>query len=140
MGEEFYAVIKLVSGEEIMSLVMTDDNDGDPIVVLQNPITMKTVQNKDTFYIKVKPWMEMSDDDFFIIKLDKIITITETKDKKIIEIYNNYIMGSNEYEINNTSEMTGKVKPSQKMGYLSSVKDARDTLEKIFNNTDNQSL
>jgi len=140
MGEEFYAVIKLVSGEEIMSLVMTDDNDEDPIVILQNPITMKTIHNKDTFYIKVKPWMEMVDDDFFIIKLDKIITMTETKDKKIIEIYNNYIMESNEYETNNTSEMTGKVKPSQKMGYLSSVKDARDTLEKIFNNTDNQSL
>ena len=140
MGEEFYAVIKLVSGEEIMSLVMTDDNDGDPIVILQNPITMKTIQNKDTFYIKVKPWIEMSDEDFFIVKLDKIITITETKDKKIIEIYNNYIMGSNEYEIDPTGEMSGKVKPSQKMGYLSSVKDARDTLEKIFNNTDNQSL
>ena len=140
MGDEFYAIIKLVSGEELMSLVMIDENDGDPVIVLQNPITMKMVTSSQGSFVKVKPWIEMSDDDFFIIKLDKIITMTETKDKKIIEIYNNYIMESNEYETNNTSEMTGKVKPSQKMGYLSSVKDARDTLEKIFNNTDNQSL
>ena len=28
MEEEFYAVIKLVSGEEIVSLVSKDDNDG----------------------------------------------------------------------------------------------------------------
>ena len=28
MGEEFYAIIKLVSGEEILSLVMVDENDG----------------------------------------------------------------------------------------------------------------
>ena len=32
MEEEFYAVIKLVSGEEIVSLVSKDElNDGDPV-------------------------------------------------------------------------------------------------------------
>ena len=43
MGEEFYAVIKLVTGEEIFSLVMVDDNEGDTIVILQNPIIIKMV-------------------------------------------------------------------------------------------------
>ena len=31
-------------------------------------------------HIKVKSWMEMASDDFFIVKPDKLITITETKD------------------------------------------------------------
>ena len=38
MGDEFYAIIKLVSGEELLALVSIDENDGDPLVVMQNPI------------------------------------------------------------------------------------------------------
>jgi hypothetical protein len=129
MGEEFYAIIKLVSGEEILSLVFVDENDGDPVLVLQNPVTMKTYHNQQGTYLKVKPWMELSDDDFFIVKLDKIITMTETKDKKLLDIYNNYIEDNDNIDLYNPA---GKVKPSSKMGYVSSVEDARKSLERIF--------
>ena len=40
---------------------------------------------------------EISSDDFFIIKPDKIITMTETKDERLIEIYNNYIEDEDDY-------------------------------------------
>ena len=129
MGEEFYAIIKLVSGEEIFSLVMVDENDGDPVIVLQNPITMKAIHNQNGMHLKIKPWIEMSDDDFFMIKLDKVITMTETKDKKLIDIYNNYIEDDDTIDVYNPS---GKVKPSSKMGYISSVEDARKKLENLF--------
>lgn len=129
MGEEFYAIIKLVSGEEILSLIMVDENEGDPVIVLQNPVTMKAFHNHQGMHIKVKPWMEMASDDFFMIKLDKIITMTETNDKKLIDIYNNYIEDDDTIDVYNPS---GKVKLSSKMGYLSSVKDARKKLERIF--------
>ena len=129
MGDEFYAIIKLVSGEEILSLVFVDENDGDPVLVLQNPVTMKTYNNQHGTYLKVKPWMELSDDDFFIVKLDRIITMTETKDKRILDIYNNYIEDDDSIDVYNPS---GQVKPSSKMGYLSSVEDARKSLERIF--------
>ena len=36
MGDEFYCILKLVSGEEILSLIMIDENNGDPIIILQN--------------------------------------------------------------------------------------------------------
>ena len=129
MGDEFYAIIKLVSGEEILSLVFVDENDGDPVLVLQNPVTMKTYNNQHGTYLKVKPWMELSDDDFFIVKLDKVITMTETKDKRILDIYNNYIEDDDSIDVYNPS---GQVKPSSKMGYISSVEDARKSLERIF--------
>ena len=129
MGEEFYAIIKLVSGEEILSLVMVDENDGDPVVVLQNPITMKSFHNQHGMHIKVKPWIEMSSDDFFIIRPDKIITMTETKDKRLIDIYTHYIEDDDTIDVYNPS---GKVKPSSKMGYISSVEDAREKLERLF--------
>jgi hypothetical protein len=129
--EDFYCVLKLVSGEEIFSLIMIDENDGDPVIVLQNPVVMKTSHNHQGSYLKIKPWIEMSSDDFFIIKLDKVITMTESHDQGLIDIYNSYIIddGSMTYSSSN-----GQIKPSSKMGYISSVDDARNNLEKIFKN------
>ena len=129
MEEEFYCILKLVSGEEILSLVMVDENDGDPVVVLQNPITIKTLYNQQGTYLKVKSWVELSSDDFFIVKLDKIITMTETKDKRLIDIYNNYIQDEDTVDVYTSS---GKVKPSSKMGYIASVEDSRKKLERLF--------
>jgi len=130
MQEEFYSIIKLVSGEEVLSLISIDDNDGDPLVILQNPIIMKMVESPQGLYIKVKSWMELSSDDFFIIRPDKIITMTETKDKNLIEVYNNYIEDNDSIEVHTPS---GKVKPSSKMGYVSSVEEARKSLENLYN-------
>ena len=138
MGDEFYAIIKLVSGEEILSLVSIDENDGDPLVVMQNPITMKVLHSHHGMHIKVKSWIEMSSDDFFIVKPDKMITMTETKDRRLIEIYNNYVededlMNVFQNPIRSEDQKTsGKVKPSQKMGYIATVEEARKRLEDIF--------
>ena len=131
LNDEFYSIIKMNSGEEVLSLTMIDENDGDPLVVLQNPITMKMIQTSQGIHIKVKPWIELSSDDFFIIKHDKIITMTETKDKRLIDIYNDYIEDDNSQEFYNPPS-SGKVKPSSRMGYISSVEDARKSLENSF--------
>ena len=134
MGEEFYAVIKLVSGEEIVSIVCIDDNDGDPIVILQNPIIMKVFHSKGQTYIKIKDWIEVANDDFFMITQDKIITMTEITDKKIIDVYDNYVTEESFNGINfdQRNSQEGSVKLSEKMGYISSVEDARKNLERIF--------
>jgi hypothetical protein len=130
MGEEFHAIVKLVSGEELLSLIFIDENNGDPVVVMQNPVTMKIVNNRYGMQIKVKPWMEMSNDDFFIVKPDKIITMTETKDIRLITIFDNYVKEDLENE--RTEVSTGKVKPSSDMGYVTSVEKAREILEKLY--------
>jgi hypothetical protein len=127
MGEEFYAAIKLVTGEEIFSLICVDDNDGDPIIILQNPVIMKVINNHIGQYVKVKPWMEIPTDDFFIIKYDKIVTMTEVKESQMITFYERYI---NDEDVD--IELDGKVQISNKMGYISSVEDARKNLENIF--------
>lgn len=139
MGDEFYAIIKLISGEEILSLVSIDENDGDPLIVMQNPITMKVLHSSHGMHIKVKSWMEMASDDFFIVKPDKMITITETKDERLIEIYNNYLEDEdtidtyhNPMDLEN-QKTSGKVTPSQKMGYITTVEEARKHLEDLYN-------
>mgnify|MGYP002623740587 FL=1 len=133
MGEEFYSIIKLVSGEEVFSLVSVDENDGDPLLILQNPIIMKLIHHRAGMHIKIKPWMDLTEDDFFIIRSDKIITMTESNDHRLIETYNNYIEESEEedMEFRNPNELN--TKPSSKMGYVASVEKARKELEDIFN-------
>ena len=127
MGEEFYAAIKLVTGEEIFSLVCIDENNGDPIIVLQNPVIMKVYANHIGTYVKIKPWMEIPNDDFFVIKFDKVVTMTEIKNQSTIDFYQRYLADDN-VDI----EVDGKVKISDKMGYLGSVESARKFLEQIF--------
>lgn len=127
MGEEFYCLLKLISGEEILSLIMIDDTEEETFIVLQDPVILKLFTNQHDTHIKIKPWIEFSSDDFFIITLDKVITMTEVKDKKLIEIYNSYLLdGSNDNISNDTTKITSK------MGYLGSVEEARKSLEEIF--------
>ena len=94
------------------------------------------IQSSRGSFIKVTPWMEMTDDDMFAVKLDKIITMTETNDKKLIQVYKHYIDDIDSENDSMTLDMYksgGKVNISNKMGYISSVEEARDSLEKIFN-------
>jgi hypothetical protein len=129
MGEEFYSILKLVSGEEIFSLISVDENDGDPIIILQRPVIMETVTNSNEIsYIKIKPWMEISDDDIFFIKLDKVITMTESKDTKLIQLYE-YYLNDDSVEVYKPG---GQVSLDSEMGYIDTVKDARKKLEDLF--------
>ena len=127
MGEEFIAVIKLVSGEEILASVCIDETGEEPIIIAHHPVTMKMINNG--LYVKIKPWMELADDDMFVFRPDKIITMTEIKDQKVIKIYERYVEEeSGDFDVNKL-QAGGKVKPDQKMGYVSSVEDARKKLE-----------
>ena len=133
MGEEFHAVIKLVTGEEIFALVSVDENDGDPILLLMNRVVMKVMRNHVGQYVKVKPWMEIPTDDLYVIKYDKIITMTEVKEEQTIEFYNRYL---NEDDVDFDDD--GRTKISDKMGYISTVDDARDMLENLYKLKDNK--
>ena len=136
MGEEFYSVIKLTTGEEIFALVSVDENDGDPLLVMQNPVTMKMTRSSHGISLRVKPWMEIPDDDFFIVKLDKIITMTEVKDESMIEFYNSYLEEDSTDDFSNPSSHETKL--TNKMGYVSTVEEAREMLENLYKLKDNK--
>ena len=128
MEDEFYAIINLVSGEEIFSLILIDNfQDENTIIALQNPVVMWSNTTPNGTFIKVKPWMELTDEDIFMIHLDKVITMTESKDKKLINLYNHYIN-----EDINLSKESGVIKPDYEMGYISTVDEARKKLERVF--------
>ena len=63
---------------------------------------------------------------------DSIITTSEVSDKEIIDTYNKFVKAY--YD---TEDIIKKPKPkmTKEMGYISNVKDARKSLENIFNNS-----
>ena len=132
MGEEFYSVIKLVSGEEIFALVSIDNDQEDPIVVLQNPLVMKVMSSSRGGYIKVNRWIELSSEDIFIMRLDRILTMSESKDAKLIAIYDNFTADEQGELTFDVSQPTGEVEITNTMGYVSSVEDARKKFEELF--------
>lgn len=130
MGEEFYCILKLVSGEEIISLITIDETGDEAIIIAQSPLIMKIQYGAEgSSYIKVKSWMDLSDEDIFLIKPDKVITMTETKDQKLIDIYHDFIKDDDQ-DIFST---TGKIAVTSEMGLLGKVDNARIKLETIFN-------
>tara|TARA_E500000305_G_C3821990_1_gene143270 strand:+ start:54 stop:482 length:429 start_codon:yes stop_codon:yes gene_type:complete len=133
MGDEFYSILKLMSGEEIFALVSVDETGEDVMILLQNPLVMKMMNSPKGEFIKVRKWIELSDDDIFLMKYDKILTMTECRDEKLIAIYNNYCDEDNDGDepIEIFTE-SGKVKLTNKMGYVSSVEDARKKFEELY--------
>ena len=93
---------------------------------------MKMLYNGAGQYVKVRPWLELPTEDLFLMKYDKIVTMSEISDKQMIKFYNRYL---NEDDVD--IELDGKVSLNPKMGFITTVEDARKSLENIFNsNTD----
>jgi hypothetical protein len=135
MGEEFYAVLKMVSGEEVFSLVSIDNTTEISVIVLQNPVVLKYIPKSKGTLLKLEPWIKFSTDDFFIVNIEKIITMTEIKDKNMIKFYQEYLEEfSTKKSFPNLNDTSEEVKVSDKMGYISSVEEARKKLEDIYNN------
>ena len=139
MENEFYASIKLVSGEELFSLVSIEDNADNPLILCDKPVTMKMVNTPDGSIVKVRTWMNIPGDDPVVIQWDKVITVTEIKENGIISIYNNYLEDER-FDISQLGECRNDVKEqlTPKMGYISTVDDARKYLEDIFSSTEDK--
>jgi hypothetical protein len=126
MEEDFYAIIKLISGEEILSKVCPCDENDRVMLILDNPITMEsvTIRQLGISTIKVSPWLKFADDSMFIMDMEKVITMTEINDEDLIKMHQKFVRERNKKS--NKSELTSK------MGYLSSIADARISLEKLY--------
>ena len=129
MKEEFHGVIKLITGEEIFALISIEETDEEPIIMLQSPVVMKVLHNGTGQYVKIKPWMELPEEDLYLIKMDKIITMTEVNDKQMISFYERYL-NDDDVEI----VMDGKVSilNNNQLGFVATVEEARKKLEDIY--------
>ena len=127
--QEFLATLKLVSGEEVISMVLyLEDEDK---VLLSNPFTVEASRQKqgqlEITGFSFKEWVMASFDDMYIIGRDHIITITEVQGP-IKEFYE-----KNLEKIQSHKQLLHKPnKLPRKSGYLGSINDTKNTLEDIY--------
>ena len=129
--EEFHAVLKLVSGEEIFAKVCPCEEEDKTLLILESPVIfeMITIRQAGVQALKIHPWLKMSDDPVLDMNMQNVMTMTEVNDKQMIKFYTRYL---NEDDID--IEFDGKVSLNNKMGFLTTVDDARLKLEEIFKN------
>jgi hypothetical protein len=126
MEEDFYAVIKLVSGEEIFSIVCPSEEEGRTMLILNNPVIIEVVVMKQIGMqgYKIDPWIKFADDDTFLLDMDKVLTISEVRDEETIEMYHKFLRQKDKKNSKNSL--------TPEMGYLSSVSEARKRFEKLY--------
>ena len=124
--DDFYATLKLKSGEELFAKVAASDEDDRVMLLVHNPIIISEIKTKGNLVgYKVEPWLKTTKEDMFIINLDNIITLSESEDLEMINMYQNFLRDSKRDPFN-------QPKMSRRMGYIATVDDARNFLEKIF--------
>jgi hypothetical protein len=129
MEEDFYASLKLITGEEIFAKVSPSEENGNIMIVLFEPIIINEVKTKYGYAYKVEPWMKTTKDDIFVIDMKNVMTMTETNDLEIISVHEKFVKQKIKDNITmglNYSELT------KEMGYVSNIKEAKEILEKIF--------
>ena len=124
--DDFYATLKLKSGEELFAKVAASDEDDRVMLLVHNPIIISEIKTKGNLVgYKVEPWLKTTKEDMFIINLDNVITLSESADLEMINMYQNFLRDSQRDPFN-------QPKMSRRMGYITTVDDARNFLEKIF--------
>jgi len=124
--EDFYATIKLKTGEEIFAKIAASEEEDRTMLIISSPIVVSEIKNRSrTVGYKVEPWLKTTKDDMFIINLSDVLTLSESSDIEMIIMYQSYVRQSIREENNQT-------RMSRRMGYVSNVTDAKEILEKIF--------
>ena len=129
MEQDFYASVKLVSGEEIFGEVMPSDENGRTVLIISDPVEIETVSMDGRHEgLRMMPWLRsMPNENIVIIPMDRVITVVEAReDSEVVRYYQKFIFSN----LKDTS--SEKIKVTKKMGYVISVAEARENLEKLY--------
>ncbi len=123
MEDDFYATLKLKSGEEVFALVVASEEENRTMLVVHNPVIITAIKAKESIVgYRLEPWLKTTREDMFVINMDNIITLSESMDPEMIMMHQNFSKESNNFS---------KSKMNRKMGYLTNVSEAKKILEKI---------
>ena len=124
--DDFYSTIKFKSGEEIFARVAASEEENRTMLLVHNPITIGEIKGRRGIVgYKVEPWLRTTSEDMFIININDILTLSESSDIEMIMMYEDYVSQSHK-------DHSNRSKINRRMGYLGSVTDTKESLEKIF--------
>ena len=126
MEDDFYGTIKFKNGEEVFAKIAASEETDRTMLVIHHPITVAEVKSRaGTVGYKVEPWLKTTREDMFIINMDNVLTMSESSDVNMIRMYQKFVQ-------DNDRDSKNQPKISRKMGYIATVNDAKDILEKLY--------
>ena len=130
MEEEFYATIKLVSGEELVSKVCYLSEEDK--IMLERPLVVENSKQKkgqlEVTGFALKEWISATFDNMFVINKDHVLTMVEIEGE-IVDFYEKTLL-----RMETGKSLAGRGhKLPRDSGYLGSVKEMKKTLEDLFN-------
>jgi len=130
MEEEFYATLKLVSGEEIMAIVCPFDEHDKIVLLVESPVLVKEINlsRLNITGLQFEPWIKMSDDSMFFLDMEKVLTMTEVQSDDLIKMYLKFVNKNKRYSKNTSC----KSQITKEMGYVSTLDEFKSKLEKLY--------
>ena len=126
--DDFYATLKFKSGEEVFAKVAASEEEGRTMLLVHNPITVCEVKSKSGLVgYKVEPWLKTTKDDIFLVNIEDVLTMSESSDIEMITMHQQYVKHNDKH-----GDGSSKYKLNRKMGYLSTIDEAKNALEKIY--------
>jgi hypothetical protein len=124
MEDNFVAVVKLISGEELLGPVQYSDGG----ILIKNPLIIEEIylgQFGKQKGVEISKWIKSSTDEYHYIPMDFIVTIGELKNP-VLSLYYKTLEDLNKKSF----KKINKVKKYN--GYRETIHDARLKLEDIF--------
>ena len=126
--DDFYATLKLKSGEEIFCKVAPTEEEDKIILLVSNPVIIAEIKGRTgTIGYKVEPWLKTTKEDMFLLNINDVLTMSESNDLEMISMHQQYVKHNDR-----NNDGSSKYKLDRKMGYISNINDAKSILEKIY--------
>ena len=132
MNDSFYATVKLITGEEVLSEVfITEENDQefvvfkDPIIIIENT-TVDPVKGMAFSGLIPKKWMTYSNDDMTIVYKNHIVSMSEM-DKFGADFYRKALIAARV-----SSPIKRKVESTEHSGYIGKVDEHRKQIKRMY--------
>lgn len=137
-NEEFHCTVKLKDGAEIIgrAMVSFDEEIQTHVVYIQDPVQINVIINdkgdgKAVRGIGFSKWMNFSDEDFFILTENNILTMASLA-PEMIGMYEMFLISEEEDKLKDTDIYKNSQPADTIKGCLGTIEEARKKLEDIF--------
>jgi len=134
--QEFYGVIKLISGEEVLGPMLATEEEGQTVIYVSHPAKPHStfVNKSETQHgiaIGFTKWMMFAEEDFYIVNESDVVCIAPMSDDAI-QMYKMWLL--REYG-KDADDDYFHASINENMGLVGKVDELRKQLEKQWKNS-----
>ena len=132
MAQDRIAAIKLITGEEIICNLLELETEGSyTTLTFSNPLRIQLRERRRSKNYTLEPWLCIRNNSTHCIDITKIITVNVVDDTQVLSDYNAFFRRKLELK-----PKPKVVRSADNIGYVGNVNDFKNTLEKLYNDTD----